>query len=256
MPEGDTIFRTATNLRKWLNGRTVTEARVRDPGVPIQQIVGATVDDVEPRGKHLLMRFSTGHVLHTHMRMTGSWHVYRAGDRWRAPAANARLVLTCGDRIAVCFNAPVVELLWPREEARHGALAGLGPDVLSPSFDVDEAVRRARAAPPDITLGELLLDQQIVAGLGNIWRCESLFVARRNPWTPRSALDDGELRNLISTGARLIGASAGGARGERWVYGRAGRPCRWCRTPIRRGRLGAEPRTVYWCPQCQPGESG
>jgi endonuclease-8 len=222
---------------------------------------------VEAQGKHLLVRLDTGQVLHSHMKMTGSWHVYRQGERWRRPESQARLTLACGDRIAVCFNAPVVELLAPRAESIHPGLAGLGPDVLVEPFDVEEVCRRARTRPPDLPVGELLLDQRVVAGIGNIWRCESLFVENRNPWQPLSTLSDDHLGHLVLTASRLMRAQLGPwraepgshgvqARSRRWVYNRTGRPCRRCGTAIAARRSGEGARVVYWCPHCQPVATG
>ena len=192
MPEGDTIYRTADLLRTWLVGRSVTAARSRVAGLATDRLVGATVTAVESQGKHLLMRFSNGDTLHTHMRMTGSWHVYPAGGRWQRSGQQARVVIEAGDRVAVCFNAPVVELLASRAEAVHPALAGLGQDLLGTRpLDLEAARTRARrlTAEPDGTgggrvIGEVLLDQRVVAGIGNIYRCETLFLCGVDPWTP------------------------------------------------------------------------
>lgn len=250
MPEGDTLFRAAATLHTWLGGREVTAATA-----PAAPMVGRTVERVEADGKHLLMRFDSGHVLHSHMRMTGSWHVYRVGERWRRPTGEARVVLTCGERVAVCFNAPVVELLAPGGEQVHPALTRLGPDVLDRPLDLDEIRRRARSRPPAMPLGELLLDQRVVAGIGNIWRAESLFLEGRSPWAPLSSLTDDELDALVSTAGRIMRESLGPFTRPppRWVYGRNGRPCRRCRTLIRAQRQGEQARTAYWCPTCQPG---
>ena len=260
MPEGDTIFRTGTSLRRWLEGREVTAAR----GAGLERVVGATVTGIDTRGKHLLIRFSSGFVLHSHMRMSGSWHVYPKGGRWQRPAAQARAVIECGERVAVCFNAPVVELLRDHEERVHRSLSRLGPDVLAEGFDLDEVVRRAATRPAATTVGELLLDQGVLAGLGNVYRCEALFLEGLDPWTPRAALPDDGLRRLVTVSRRLIAANAGtaaGTAGRRevglgpdrlFVYGRAGRPCRRCGTAIRSARLGVQARTAYWCPSCQP----
>jgi endonuclease-8 len=189
--------------------------------------------------------------------MTGSWHVYRQGERWRRPQSQARLVLTCGDRVAVCFNAPVVELLAPRMEAVHPVLSGLGPDILVDPFDIEEVRRRARARPPDTPVADLLLDQRVVAGIGNIYRCEALFREGRNPGAPQSSLSNEELDRLVLAARRLTRAQLGPRRPpERAVYGRPGRPCRRCGTPVearrRRRRQGQHARTAYWCPRCEP----
>lgn len=273
MPEGDTIFRAATTLRRWLAGREITGARAQVSRVPVRRLIGATVTEVETRGKHLLMRLSTGDVLHTHMGMTGSWHVYPAGERWFRPAAQARLVLEAGDRVAVCFNAPVVELLSGRDEALHPSLSRLGPDILGESLDLEAVRRRARVRAEEGAIrltGELLLDQQVASGIGNIYRCESLYLCGVNPWMPIAALDDAQIDALMLTAARLMKASAGATasagaaptrrgpdaqRGQPWVYGRSGKPCRRCGSVIRSQRLGRDARTAYWCPACQPGAS-
>ena len=270
MPEGDTLFRTAATLHRWLAGRRVTAATTRVEGFPAARLVGLTVESVEAQGKHLLVRFDSGPVLHSHLRMSGSWHVYPAGARWRRPESQARLVLTCGDRLAVCFNAPVVELLAPKSEEVHPALAHLGPDILADTVDLAGIRRRVRSRPPDLPLGELLLDQRVVAGIGNIYRCEALFLEGRSPWAPRSTLSDEELDRLVLTASRLMKGSVTGRAEpavagdaltagrfnpgllERYVYRRNGRPCRRCGTPIRTKRQGELARTAYWCPTCQP----
>jgi endonuclease-8 len=250
MPEGDVLFRTAVTLQKWLAGREVTDATTA-----ARLMVGRKVEKVEANGKHLLMRFDSGHVLHTHLRMTGSWHVYKAGERWQRPPSQAKVSVTCGERVAVCFNAPVVELLAPGAEENHPSLAGLGPDVLDRPIDLDEVRRRARQRPPETPLGELLLDQRVVAGIGNIWRCEALFLEGRNPWAPVSTVSDEELDALVSTAGRIMGESLGPFTGrpQRWVYRRAGRPCHRCRTLVQSRPQGEQARTAYWCPTCQPG---
>ena len=238
MPEGDTLFRAARTLKAWLDGRTITAARSRTVKAPVQRIVGRQVTDVEARAKHLLITFDDGHVLHTHMRMTGAWHVYSAGERWRKPGWQAAVVLEAGDRQAVCFNAPVVEL------RRDDDVGDLGPDVLRPPIDHDEVRRRAATRPSDMPVGDLLLDQRVVAGIGNIWRCEALFATRLNPWAPLSTVD---LVEVVGAAAKLMTASVD-HRVPRHVYGRAGRPCRRCSTAVAVVDTG---RPVYWCPGCQ-----
>src|SRR5205807_10111581 len=162
MPEGDTIFRTAETLRRWVGGREITAARSRVYGFPALRLVGRTVESVEARGKHLLVRLDDETVLHTHLRMSGSWHVYPADRPWRRPENQARLVVECDDRVAVCFNAPIVELLQARAEGAHPSLGRLGPDVLADDIDLEEVRRRARTRPPELALGELLLDHLAV----------------------------------------------------------------------------------------------
>jgi endonuclease-8 len=266
MPEGDTLARTADGLRPHLIGRTVIAARARS-GAQVGRLVGARVDEVEALGKNLLMRFSNGLELRTHLRMHGTWHRYRPGERWRRPAGRAVLVVEVEGAVAVCFDAPVVELFEARAESIHPALARLGPDLLATEFDAGEAVRRFREpARAAASIGEALLDQRIVAGIGNIYRSEVLFLERVDPFRPIAALDDATLERLVLTARRLLGASAGreparerpinrggsAAGNGAWAYGRAGRPCRRCGTLVRSSRLGRElPRSVYWCPACQ-----
>jgi endonuclease-8 len=295
MPEGDTIFRSATSLRRWVVGRRLTEVRTSVPGLDGSRLVGRTVEAVETVGKHLLIRCSGGLTIHTHMRMTGSWHLYPTGERWQRPAGQARLVLVAADRLAVCFNAPIVEVLDAKQELSHPSLSRLGPDVLaSEAPDPIQVQRRARArASAAPTVGELLLDQQVVSGIGNIYRCESLFLCGVHPAMRTESLSDELLDRLVTTASRLMKASAdpagrggrtfapthpalpassahsanqvnpapprkrgafggSGAASGPWVYRQSGRPCRRCGTVIRRGLLGRQARSVYWCPTCQP----
>jgi endonuclease-8 len=260
VPEGDTLFRTAAGLRPHLVGRTVTAARARRPGPQVERIVGTTIESVESQGKNLLIRFDNGLELRTHLRMNGSWHRYRPGERWRRPEARARLVIEVPGAVAVCFDAPVVELFEQRAEAIHPAISTLGPDLLDPAFDdtaADEALRRLRdPSRAGLTISEALLDQRALAGIGNIWRNETLFVERVDPFATVASLDDQTLRQLVSTARRLLTDSASGAPGRAPMraYRRAGRPCPRCGSLIRSRPLAAElPRTTYWCPRCQGG---
>ena len=262
MPEGDTLFRTAAGLRPHLVGRTVTAARARRPGPQIERIVGTTIEAVESQGKNLLIRFDNGLELRTHLRMNGSWHRYRPGERWRRPEARARLVIEVPGAVAVCFDAPVVELFEQRAEGLHPAIAGLGPDLLDPAFDdaaADEVIRRLRdPSRSAMTISAALLDQRALAGIGNIWRNETLFFERTDPLATVASLEDGHLRRLVATARRLLVASAAGAPGRTpmTVCGRSGRPCRRCGTLIRSAPLPTEiPRTTYWCPRCQAAKA-
>lgn len=259
MPEGDTLFRTAQGLRPYLVGRDILSARAQGPGpVPqIQRVVGKRVDAVEAQGKNLLIRFDGGLELRTHLRMNGSWHRYRPGERWRRPPGRARLVLEVDGAVAVCFDAPVVELFETRAERLHPSLSRLGPDLLSPEFDAAEAHRRLRAPERrSMSISAALLDQRALAGIGNIWRNETLFAERVDPFVRVPDLDDATLERLITTARRLLVDSARVAPGRATtrVYRRAGRPCPRCGTAIRSAPLSAEvPRTTYWCPTCQEG---
>jgi endonuclease-8 len=231
VPEGDTLFRTAAGLRPHLVGRAVTAARATRPGPQIERVVGATVDAVESHGKNLVIRFDNGLELRTHMRMTGSWHRYRPGERWRRPPARARVVLEVPGAVAVCFDAPVVELFEQRAEALHPGLATLGPDLLDPEYGdahAAEALRRLRdPARATMSISSALLDQRALAGIGNIWRNETLFAERVDPLAPVASLDDATLERLIATAHERLVDSARRAPGRArvYVYGRARRPC-------------------------------
>ena len=271
MPEGDTLHRTAAGLRPYLLGRDVIAARAQGPGaVPqVQRIVGRRIDEVEAQGKNLLLRFDGGLEIRTHLRMNGSWHRYRPGERWRRPPARARLVIEVAGSVAVCFDAPVVELFEQRAERLHPSLARLGPDLLDPEFDATEALRRLRdPLRAGVEVGVALVDQRALAGIGNVYKNEILWFERVSPFTAVSDLSDDTLARLVATGRRLLLANVTPGRGaERvttsgdrrapgplYVYGRAGRPCRRCRTPIASRRQGRDiPRTTYWCPACQDG---
>ena len=269
MPEGDTLFRTAAGLRPYLVGRTVIAARTGGPGaVPqVGRVIGHEITAVEALGKNLLIRFDNGLELRTHLRMNGSWHRYRPGEGWRRPAGRARLVLEVPGAVAVCFDAPVVELLEQRAEMLHPSLGRLGPDLLGGEFDADEALRRLRdPARAGTAIAEALLDQRALAGIGNVYKSELLWIERVSPFAPVAELDDAVVRRLVASARRLLLANVAGGRGpERvttagdrgapgplYVYRRTGRPCRRCRTAIVSAQQGKEiPRTTYWCPSCQ-----
>jgi len=262
MPEGDTLRRTADGLAPHLVGRQVSAARVRPGGPQIQRVVGATIDAVEAQGKNLLIRFDNGLELRTHLRMNGSWHRYRPGERWRRSPSRARLVLEVPGAVAVCFDAPVVELFDARAAAIHPTLARLGPDLLDDSWgpaEAAEARRRLRdPARSAITVSEALLDQRALAGIGNIWRNETLFAERVNPDAHVADLDDATLDRLVARAHELLTRSvAAPGRAPMWVYRRSGRPCRRCGTLIRSAPLATGiSRTTYWCPVCQAGRRG
>jgi len=261
MAEGDTLARIADVLLDVLVGREVLVARGRPGGPRLERAVGRKVESVRAQGKHLLIGFETGLTLHTHLALHGSWHRYHAGERWRRPKSRAVAVIETADTVAVCFDAPTVELLDTRALAIHPWLSRLGPDTLAADFDAAAAVKRVRTlAAPEMPIGEALLDQRLVAGLGNVYRSELCFIERANPFAPVSSLSDEKLAALLDRGARLLRANRGGGRrvttapgtaGASYVYGRTGRPCRRCGTAIVNRAAGSPPRRVYWCPRCQ-----
>ncbi len=258
MPEGDTVWRTARRLHEALAGRELTHSDFRVPQLATASLVGQTVTEVVPRGKHLLTRLSSGLTLHTHLRMDGAWRVFAPDERWTGgPSWQVRVVLANASAVAVGFRLPVVELV--RDEAL--VVGHLGPDVLDDAFDLDEALRRL-GEDPHRQVGQALVDQRSVAGLGNLYRTEVLFLAGVTPWTPvadvdlpsvvrrardlmRGNLEDGR---QSTTGSRRRGE-------EHWVFERAGRPCRRCGSTVRRAEQGDPPyqRVTYWCPTCQRG---
>lgn len=274
MPEGDTIFRTARTLSRALAGRTVTEfctvlanlARV-DDDAPIR---GRTIESIEAKGKNLLIRLSGDLVLRTHMRMNGSWHVYRHESKWQAPRSSMRVLLGTEDWVAVAFDVPVAEFLTESQLKRHPDLARIGPDLLSETFDEPEAIRRMRARP-SLPIAEALLNQRVVAGIGNEYKSEVLFVARVSPFARVSELDDETLGSILGIGRRLLRANVIDPLGtpivayrgrrrttgrldeaeRRWVYGRTGKPCRKCGDPIEMEKMGLDARLTFWCPTCQ-----
>jgi endonuclease-8 len=256
VPEGDSLARTAAGLRPYLVGRTVTAARGRLPGPQVERVVGAAVTAVDSVGKNLLIRFDNGLEIRTHLRMNGSWHRYRPGERWHRAPSRARLVLEVPGAVAVCFDAPTIELFEQRTESLHPSLSRLGPDLLAPDFDAAEAHRRLRhPSRSDAPIAEALLDQTALAGIGNIWKNETLFTERVSPFASVREVDDATLDRLIATARGKLKASVASRMERPQVYRRAGRPCRRCGALIRSIQQGAElPRTTYWCPRCQGGE--
>jgi endonuclease-8 len=256
MPEGDSIFRAAATLHQALAGRAVLRfesvfpqlTRV-DSDTPLR---GRLIEQASARGKHLLIRFSGDLVLRTHMRMHGSWHLYRPGERWQRPASHMRIIIATDAFEAIAFQVPVAEFVAAADIDR--ALRGLGPDLLAAGFDAAAATARLRLRP-DMEIGEALLDQAALAGIGNIWKSEALFRAGVNPFTLVRDIPDHTLGTLVATAARLLRVSATGGTDPRRrpaVYMRGGQPCRRCGTLIMRAVQGEGRRSTYWCPACQP----
>jgi endonuclease-8 len=259
VPEGDTIHRAARTLSKAIGGRRVTGFRSVLDALRGAELVGRTVEKVEARGKNLLIHFDDGRVLHSHMRMEGSWHIYRPKERWRKSPRRAHAVLETDAWVAVCFSAPVVELLAGPRHSRH--LRDLGPDLLDPGFDRHEALRRLRSADA-LPVGEAVMLQRLVAGIGNVYKSETLFQEGLSPFARVGELDEDRLLGLLRTARRLMHANLRGfprttrwrvdGSGRLWVYGRQGEPCHRCGTAIRMRRQGDAGRSTYWCPTCQP----
>lgn len=256
MPEGDTIHRTAAALRTALLGKPMTafEAPRLTGAAPA---IGSVIERVESRGKHLEIGFDDGVVLHTHMRMSGSWHLYHPGERWRKSARSARVVIEVPGWQAVCFSAPVVETWRHRELTRHPLAGSLGPDLCKLDADLEACVERMGSlAEPAKTMAEVLLDQRIACGVGNVYKSEVLWAVGVHPRSQVGAIDADTRRSLIDTSARLLRANLGGpdrvtVGGGLAVYGRNGKPCLRCAAPIEVARYGEQARVTYWCDGCQ-----
>jgi endonuclease-8 len=259
MPEGDTVWLAAQRLGAALRGRAVIRSDFRVPQLAAADLSGQRVDDVVSRGKHLLTRFSGGQTLHTHFKMDGTWHLYRPGERWAGgPDWQVRVVLEVTGAVAVGYRLAVVELIPTDREA--GVVGHLGPDVLGDDWDEAEALRRLAAAP-GVELGPALLDQRNLAGIGNLYKTEALFLSGLTPWTTVGEAPD--LAAVVRRARRLLLANRGHweqtttgstRRGDdHWVFER--RTCRRCGGPVAtalQGEPGFE-RISYWCPRCQAG---
>ena len=276
MPEGDTIFRAARTLHRALAQKTVVRFESVLPALTRVHedtpLTGRTIESVTAAGKHILMRFSGNLALRTHMRMNGSWHIYRAGERWRRARRDMRIVVATTDFEAVGFTIPDAEFIREGKLERHSQLRRLGPDILSEPFDNGEARRRIRERA-HLEIGDVLLDQSAIAGIGNVYKSEVLFACRVNPFAVAGALADTTLDSLIETARTLMLANVServslspmttyvgyrrttrrdDPRERLWVYGRARLPCRRCGTPVAVRKHGIHARLTYWCPVCQP----
>ncbi len=278
MPEGDTIFRSARALGRALEGKLVTGfetalaplASVND-NTPV---AGRMVEKVEARGKWLLVYFSNDLVLVTNMLMSGSWHIYKAGERWRRPRSSMRAVIRTADYEAIAFDVPVAKFYTARTLERNTMIPKLGPDLLGKGFSEDEATARILARP-DEEIAVVLLNQQVMAGLGNVFKSEICFLCQVHPFRLVSSLTPDEIACLVDQSRKLLALNMAdgvrdgiitysGARrttgnsdpGSRlWVYGRQGQPCRRCGTAILSRKQGTQARSTYWCPECQAGDA-
>lgn len=274
MPEGDTIFRAARTLDRALRGKVVTGFESVFPHLTRVHedapITGRTIEGVRAVGKHLLIEVSGGLILRTHMRMNGSWHIYRPGEAWQRGRRDMRVLLETADFIAVGFSVPVAEWIRVSDLTRHAELTRLGPDLLGDDFDEAEVIRRLTARA-DSEVADALLNQQLMAGVGNVYKSEVLFACRVNPFALVSTLTEQQRTCLVRTARKFLKANvteglaamttyAGYRRTTRrddpqqrlWVYGRVGEPCRRCGTTVRIAKQGRDARLTYWCPTCQP----
>jgi endonuclease VIII len=279
MPEGDTILRAARALHRVLAGHTVTRFESVYPALnrvaEDRPIVGRTIESVSARGKHLLMSFSDDLILRTHMRMNGSWHLYRTGARWQRPARDMRVLVATAEAVAVGFNVPVAEWLSNRQMERHPQLRTLGPDLLAgggthygypvETTDILERMRRHGREP----IAEVLLNQRVLAGIGNVFKSEILFAAGVSPFALVDSLTDADLERIVGIARDQLAASvldrsgtlspaigrqttrSLGPGARLWVYGRGGKPCRRCGAIVRSKKTGIDARLTCWCPHCQ-----
>jgi endonuclease-8 len=275
VPEGDTLWRAARTLERAIGGREVTRfetvlvklARV-DEDTPI---AGRTVEGVKSEGKWLVMRFSGGLILLTHMLMSGSWHIYRRGERWKRSRTDMRIVIETAEWLAVAFTVPVAEFHTEETLARRAGFRTLGPRVLEEEFDAEQAIANLRARP-ELETGVALMSQRLVAGLGNVFKSEVCFAAGVNPFRLVGSLSEDELRRLMAAAVKLMKANVTENSGgpivtyfgmrrttgrsdpteNLWVYHRTGKPCRKCGAPIVSRRHASDARNSFWCPRCQP----
>jgi len=274
MPEGDTIFRAARTLNKALAGQVVTGFETVLPKLSRvdqdEPIPGRIVESVEAKGKWMSMRFSGGLTLLTHMLMSGSWHIYRPEEKWQRPSRDMRIVIKTEKIWAVAFNVPVAEFHTNDTLRRRQGFRSLGQDVLDPDFDPAKSIAALRARS-DLLVGEALLSQSIMAGLGNVFKSEVCFACGVNPFRRVHTLTDEELLCLVNTARKFLLANVTDSSGNQittytgirsttgraneqerlWVYGRRGEPCRNCATPIESRKQGEDARTTFWCPACQ-----
>jgi endonuclease-8 len=247
VPEGDTIHRSARTLQEALGGKTITRfetvlpklARVDDD----HPIRGRRIERVTAVGKHLIIELSGDLFLETHMRMSGSWHIYRTGERWQRPRGDMRIVIATSDWVAVGFNIPVAEF--------RRDFPVVGPDILGETLDIEKVRARIREYPSR-EIADVLLNQQVVAGIGNIYKSESLFLSRVSPFAKVEAIDDATLDTIVTNARKIMRLSVESDRAAQWwVYGRANQPCRKCGTTIEMRKQGPDARVTFWCPKCQ-----
>lgn len=259
MPEGDSVHLAVTRLNAALGGQRLSKTDFRVPQYATLDLSERLVNEVVARGKHILMRIEGDMTIHTHLKMEGEWHLYRPGERWRAPGWQARLVLETEPWTAVGFRLGVIEVVATADE--ESVVGHLGPDLLGDDWDAAAALANLKERG-DRSIAEALLDQTVMAGLGNVYKSEVCFLSGLDPWTRVGEVPD--LPAVVDVSKRVIEANrttgmqitTGDNRPGRrhWVYGRKGEPCRRCGTPIekRDETIGTRDRVTYWCPRCQP----
>src|SRR3954471_7680242 len=256
MPEGDTIHNAAKRVGAALVGSEIRSIETPHPRHGKdrwpERLAASAVRSVDAHGKHLVVRFDNGLTLHSHLRMGGAWGVYPRGGRWHRAARRAWLVIRTDEHDVVQFDGPVLELMTEGRTRFDQRLAALGPDVLAPDFDEAGFLRRLRADDPTRGLGEALLDQRIVSGLGTVWKSEGCFLAGVSPWRRIAQVEDDEALRVVHEARALMQRSVeGDFHRRRWVFERAGLPCRRCSTPIEFRGQGDDNRNTFWCPECQ-----
>jgi endonuclease VIII len=256
MPEGDTIYGAARRIRSALVGAEIVSvetherfARDRWP----ERLSGRAVRAVESRGKHLFIRFDGDLTLHSHLRMNGWWGVYERGGRWGRSPSRAWLVIRTDDHDVVQFGGPVLELMTDSRSRFDRRIAQLGPDIMAAEFDEQSFLRRLRGDDPTRGIGDALLDQRNLCGIGNLWKSEACFLAGLDPWRPVSEVSDDEALTAVRVVRPLMlrSGQGGGHVRDRMVFERHGEPCGRCGTTIRARGQGDDNRTTYWCPECQ-----
>jgi endonuclease-8 len=270
MPEGDTIHAAARRVGAALVGRPIESIEAPQPRHALdrwpERLAGRGVRAVDARGKHLFLRFDGDLTLHSHLRMGGWWGVFRRGERWRRSPRRAWLVIRTPEHEVVQFDGPVLELMTDGRSRFDQRIANLGPDVLAGDFDDNEFLHRLRADDPTRGIGDALLDQRIVAGIGNMWKAKACFAAGLDPWRRSANVTDDEALAVVAAARSLMQASLErGARGlgrrarvfalrpaePGAAQARAGRPCPRCGTLVRARGQGDDNRTTFWCPGCQ-----
>ncbi len=275
MPEGDTIVRAARTLERALAGQPIVRfetvlpqlARVNED----RPLAGRIVESVEAAGKWLVMRFSGDLILLTHMLMSGSWHIYRPGETWQRGRSHMRIVIATAQMLAVAFDVPIAEFHTARSLARRAGFSRLGPVVLAADFDAGRAVANLQSRP-DLGIGAALLNQSILAGVGNVFKSEVCFVCGVHPFRLAGSLAQTELEALVLAARKLMlenvaeesGPPVASVPGRRqttrradpdqnlWVYKRRGQPCRRCGVAIESEKDRYDARVTFWCPSCQP----